>query len=179
MSEPPGIDCRILRLLADGTPVVDVNDAERALTVAGVCVPVPPPAGYAPLIDRLSTPIDGCAVSRWETPSRKAPASSISHGGTSPATSGWTSRKRCLRKASPGSALAHSGSVRNISDTNVEPASSGLGSGRSTTRFLGRPSPRMSRCAAPTDEPRAWPRSPGLVSRDSIGITWRCCRAAS
>jgi endonuclease YncB( thermonuclease family) len=49
-----GIDCRILRLLDDGTLVVSADDGERAVRIHGVDVPSPPPEGYGQILERLS-----------------------------------------------------------------------------------------------------------------------------
>jgi len=57
MNRPPWVECRILRLLDDGTPVVELGDASRALSLHGVVVPVPPPEGYVRIMtDRLGAP---------------------------------------------------------------------------------------------------------------------------
>jgi len=51
---PPGVECRILRLLDTGTPLVDTGNETRAMPILGIVVPTPPPDGYARiLIDRL------------------------------------------------------------------------------------------------------------------------------
>jgi len=57
MSGPLPGECRILRLLDDGTPVVQFDDTSLALPIDGVEVPVPLPAGYVQImIDRLGRP---------------------------------------------------------------------------------------------------------------------------